>query len=223
MNKTIYGLDVATQWEQILEIHVLNLAKEHHPDWYRWRLSNNYERAVFLKGDPVLPRETTRYLWANQNLYGNSILEIGCSTGYGSQFFPQENKYTGLDYDPIIVQVAKEQNWGHNRIFEQADINTYLLGHYDTIIAFEVIEHLDNGLEIVEKLKANCKQLLITVPWNEPKGFWGEHHKLHGLTEADFPDFEFEYINEHGKITKEFQLITENNRCNLMLCKYSAQ
>ena len=38
---TIYGLDVATQWEQILEFHVLALAKEHHPDWYRWRLTNN--------------------------------------------------------------------------------------------------------------------------------------------------------------------------------------
>ena len=79
--KTIYGLDVATQWEQILELHVLALAKEYHPDWYRWRLTNNYERAVFLKGDPVFPRETQRYNWASKNLLGNRILEIGCSTG----------------------------------------------------------------------------------------------------------------------------------------------
>jgi hypothetical protein len=96
--KTIYGLDVATQWEQILELHVLALAKEHHPEWYRWRLTNNYERAVFLKGDPVFARETTRYLWANQNLYGNNILEVGCSTGYGSQFFPTNINYLGLDF-----------------------------------------------------------------------------------------------------------------------------
>ena len=64
MDKKIYGLDVATQWNQILEIHCLNLAKDNHPEWYRWRLTNNYERAVFLKNDPVLPRESTRYLWA---------------------------------------------------------------------------------------------------------------------------------------------------------------
>ena len=221
--KTVYGLDTATQWNQILDLHCLALAKEHHPDWYRWRLSNNYERAVFLKGDIVFPRETQRYIWANQNLYGNSILEIGCSTGYGSQFFPQQIEYIGLDYDPIIISVANEQNWGTNRYFEQADINQYKLLNYDTIIAFEVIEHLDNGLEIVKLLQKHCKVLLITVPHNEPKGFWGEHHKLHGLTEDNFPGFEFEYVNEHGQITKKLQPITEQNRCNLMLCKYSAQ
>ena len=220
---TIYGLYVATQWEQILELHVLALAKEHHPDWYRWRLTNNYERAVFLKGDTVFPRETQRYEWAAKNLLGKEVLEIGCSTGYGSQFLPKEIWYDGIDYDPIIIQVAKEQNWAEFRNFEQADINTYQLANYDTIIAFEVIEHLDNGLDVVKKLQQHCKRLLITVPHNEPKGFWGEHHKLHGLTEKNFPDFEFEYVNEHGQITKELQPITEQNKCNLMLCKFSAQ
>jgi 2-polyprenyl-3-methyl-5-hydroxy-6-metoxy-1,4-benzoquinol methylase len=217
---TLYGLDVATQWEQILELHVLALAKEHHSDWYRWRLTNNYERAVFLKGDPVLPREATRYIWANQNLLGNSILEVGCSTGYGCQFFPNTGYYLGLDYDPIIVEVAKEQNWGNHRYFDQADINTYTLDQYDTIIAFEVIEHLDNGLEIVNKLKQHCQRLLITVPHNEPKGFWGEHHKLHGLTEADFLNFTFAYINEAGKVSDVMQKVTPENRCNLMLCRW---
>ena len=220
MNKTIYGLNVATQWEQILELHVLSLAKEYHPDWYRWRLTNNYERAVFLKGDPVLPRETTRYLWANQNLLGNEILEIGCSTGYGSQFLPNAIWYDGIDYDPIIIEVAKEQNWAEFRNFEQADINTYELANYDTIIAFEVIEHLDNGLSVVKKLQNHCKRLLLTVPHNEPKGFWGEHHKLHGLTEADFPGFIFAYINEAGKVSDVMQEITPENRCNLMLCRW---
>ena len=220
--KTLYGLDVATQWEQILELHVLALAKEYHSDWYRWRLTNNYERAVFLKGDPVFPRETTRYLWANQNLYGNSILEIGCSTGYGCQFFPADMKYYGVDYDPIIISVAKEQEWGDNKFFLQADINQMQMEKHDTVIAFEVIEHLDNGLDVVKKLQNSCKRLLITVPHNEPKGFWGEHHKLHGLTEADFPGFTFAYINEAGKITDVLQEVTPKNRCNLMLCRYDA-
>jgi 2-polyprenyl-3-methyl-5-hydroxy-6-metoxy-1,4-benzoquinol methylase len=219
---TLYELDVATQWEQILELHVLNLAKEYHPNWYRWRLTNNYERAVFLKGDPVFPRETTRYLWANQNLYGNSILEIGCSTGYGCQFFPADMKYYGIDYDPIIISVAKEQQWGDNKFFLQADINQMQMEKHDTVIAFEVIEHLDNGLDVVKKLQNSCKRLLITVPHNEPKGFWGEHHKLHGLTEADFPGFTFAYINEAGKITDVLQEVTPKNRCNLMLCRYDA-
>jgi len=217
LNKKIYGLDVKTQWDKILDLHALKLAIEHHPDWYYWKLSNNFERAVFLKGDPVFPRETTRYLWANQNLLGKEICEVGCSTGYGSQFLPKDIWYEGLDYDPIIIQVAQEQEWGEFRTFYNGDINEFNLKPYDTIIAFEVIEHMDNGLEVIEKLKKHCKRLLITVPHNEPKGFWGEHHKLHGLKESDFPFFEFHYINEHGKISNSPQEISEHNRCNLLI------
>lgn len=220
MSKELYGLDIATQWEKILDIHVLKLAKEHHPDWYRWRLTNNYERAVFLKGDQVHARETARYMWANQQLLGNSLLEIGCSTGYGTQFFPQQVNYLGLDYDPIIIDVAKEQNWGIKRCFVHADINTIELLENETILAFEVIEHLDNGLEIVERLKRHCKRLLISVPHNEPPGFWGEHHKLHGLTEEHFSGFQFAYVSEHGRCTTTMEPVSESNRCNLMLCRW---
>jgi 2-polyprenyl-3-methyl-5-hydroxy-6-metoxy-1,4-benzoquinol methylase len=198
----------------------LAYAKQYDDQLYRYLLSNNYERAVFLKGDPVLPREATRYLWANRNLLGKNILEIGCSTGYGSQFLPNNINYMGLDYDPIIIDVAREQEWGLNTSFTNADINTYPLAQYDTIIAFELIEHIDNGLEIAQMLKNHCKRLLLTTPHNEPKGFWGEHHKLHGLNELHFPDFQFNYINEHGYITEQPQEINDKNRCNLMIMRW---
>jgi 2-polyprenyl-3-methyl-5-hydroxy-6-metoxy-1,4-benzoquinol methylase len=198
----------------------LAYAKQYDDQLYRYLLSNNYERAVFLKGDPVLPREATRYLWANRNLLGKNVLEIGCSTGYGSQFLPNDTNYIGLDYDPVIIEVAREQEWGLNTSFTNADINTYPLAQYDTIIAFEIIEHIDNGLEIAQMLKNHCKRLLLTTPHNEPKGFWGEHHKLHGLNESHFLDFQFNYINEHGYITEKPQEINDKNRCNLMIMRW---
>ena len=201
--------------------------KKHYPNHYRFLLTNNYERAVFLKGDPVYPRETTRYLWANrnlkENLLGQYVLEIGCSTGYGSQFLPNNVRYLGLDYDPTIISVANEQEWGYNASFIQADINTYPLEQYDTIIAFELIEHLDNGLEIAQMLKNHCRRLLLTTPHNEPVGFWGEHHKLHGLNESHFPDFQFNYINEHGFISETLPEINENNKFNLMIMRWDSE
>jgi SAM-dependent methyltransferase len=187
---------------------------------YIYELTNNYERAVFLKGDNVHARETTRYQWASQNVLGNKILEIGCSSGYGIQFLPKGIDYTGIDYDSKIIDVARLQNWRDDAKFFYADINTFPLEQYDTIIAFEVIEHLDNGLEIVEKLKKHCKRLLITVPHNEPKGFWGEHHKLHGLNESYFPSFDFNYINMNGNITDLIMPVSESNPANLMICKW---
>jgi glycosyltransferase involved in cell wall biosynthesis len=217
---TVHDTNLVQDWDNIFLLNELQLAKKYNPEWYRWRLSNNYERAVFLKGDEVFPRETQRYEWAAKNLVGNHMLEIGCSIGYGTQFFPATMNYLGLDYDPIIVSVANEQNWHPNCFFQCADINTFELFDYDTIVAFEVIEHLDNGLEIVEKLKQHCKRLLITVPHNEPKGFWGEHHKLHGLIEKDFPGFKFAYINHAGNISDVMQEVTPENPSNLMICRW---
>jgi 2-polyprenyl-3-methyl-5-hydroxy-6-metoxy-1,4-benzoquinol methylase len=208
------------QWEQMLLINELNFAKQHNPEYYRWKLTNNYERAVFLKNDPVLPREASRYIWANKNLYGKNILEVGCSTGYGCQFLPNDINYLGLDYDPIIIDVAHDQNWGDNVKFSCTDINQMELAKFDTIIAFEVIEHLDNGIELVERLKQHTKRLLITVPWNEPPGFWGEHHKLHGLNETNFPGFEFNYIDQHGRISDLPVAISQDNHFNLMIARF---
>ena len=216
---TVHDPELVSDWSNVFLLNELKLAKKYNTEWYKWRLSNNYERAVFLKGDEVFPRETQRYEFAGKNVLPGSVLEIGCSTGYGYQFL-QSPAYIGLDYDPIIVDVAKEQQWSDNATFYQADINTYELGQYTNIIAFEVIEHLDNGLEIVEKLKQHCKRLLITVPHNEPKGFWGEHHKLHGLTEKDFPGFKFTYISHDGNISDVMQEVTPENPSNLMICRW---
>ena len=201
----------------------LAYAKQYDQQLYRYLLSNNYERAVFLKGDPVYPREATRYLWANRHLLGKNILEIGCSTGYGSQFLPNDIKYLGLDYDDVIIQVAQEQQWNENTFFVYADIWKFPIDQYDTIIAFEIIEHLDDGLKLAQYLKDHCKRLLLTTPHNEPKGFWGEHHKLHGLNESHFPGFKFNYINEHGYITEQPQAINDNNKCNLMIMSWNRE
>ena len=201
----------------------LAYAKQYDNQLYRYLLSNNYERAVFLKGDPVLPREATRYLWANRNLLGKNILEIGFSTGYGSQFLPNDSNYLGLDYDPVIIDVANEQEWGSNASFIYADANAYSFEQYDTIIAFEFIEHIENGLEIAQKLKQHCKRLLLTTPHNEPVGFWGKHHKLHGLNESHFPDFKFNYINEHGFISETMREVNENNKFNLMIMRWDSE
>ena len=218
---TMHDSSLVQGWDNIFLLNSLKLAKKYNHEWYRWRLSNYWERAVFLKGDVVYPREVTRYTWAAQNIVGKKILEIGCSDGYGIQFFPKDIDYTGVDYDSIIVEVAKEQEWGYDAKFFSSDINKFDLQQYDTIIAFEVIEHIANGIEVVEKLKKHCKVLMITVPMNEPPGFWGPHHLLHGLNESHFPGAEYRYINEAGEISETPMPISEANPLNLLICKWT--
>jgi glycosyltransferase involved in cell wall biosynthesis len=217
---TMHDAKLVPDWNDVFLQNSLKLAKKYNRDWYRWRISNYCERAVYLKGDQVDVRETTRYCWASDRIEsGSKVLEIGCSNGYGTQFLASDIDYTGLDYDKTIIEVAKDQNWAGNKKFINANMNDYDFGFYDTIIAFEVIEHIDNGLEIVEKLKKHCKQLLITVPRMEPPGFWGPHHKLHMLNEEMFPGFTFQYINENGQLLQK----PDDGIINLMVCSYEQQ
>jgi len=215
---TLHDKSLVPEWDDIFVTNSLTLAKKYNPKWYQWRLSNYWERAVFFKGDPVAPREITRYSWAAQNIIGTKIFELGCSSGYGLQFLPENIEYTGLDYDKRIIPVAIEQQWRPNAKFVHGDINNYELGQYDTIIAFEVIEHLENGLEIVEKLKKHCKRLMITVPMLETPNLWGPHHKLHNLDESYFPGFKFKFIAPDGSLRDEPHNRGDRENINLMLC-----
>ena len=80
----------------------------------------------------------------------------------------------------------------------------------------EVIEHIDTGLQIAQKLKKHCKRLLITVPYMETPGFWGEHHKLHMLNESHLPGFTYQFMGEQGQLTD-----VPHEGMNLMVCEYN--
>lgn len=213
---TLHNTDLVQDFNSIFRKNCRKLARKYNPQGYKWSLMNNFERYLAIKGEEVQPREKGRYLWAASKLLGNSVLEIGCSNGYGSQFFGDTVDYLGLDYDADIIEVAREEGWGDNKKFVHADINTFELGQYDTIVAMEVIEHLDNGLEIAQRLKQHCKRLLITVPYMETPGFWGEHHRLHMLNQSHLPGFTYQFMGEYGAISD-----TPFDGMNLMLCEYN--
>jgi glycosyltransferase involved in cell wall biosynthesis len=214
---TVHDTNLVQDFNSIFARNGRKLARKYNPQGYKWSLMNNFERYMAIKGEEVQPREKGRYLWAASKLVGSTVLEIGCSNGYGSQFFGNSISYLGLDYDEKIIEVAREEGWGDNKQFVHADINTFELGQYDTIVAMEVIEHIDTGLEIAQKLKKHCKKLLITVPYMETPGFWGEHHRLHMLNESHLPGFKYQFMGENGQIAD-----TPHEGMNLMLCEYDA-
>ena len=205
------------QWKEIFKKN-MDIIKDKYDR--QFKLQNNYERAVIGKDDVIPPRETTRYKWARDNIYGSKILEIGCSSGYGVRILTEyfDLDYLGIDYDHDIVEYANEQFGDIYGVkFLQADANTFDFQQYDTIICFEVIEHLPNGKELVQKLKSHCKRLLVSVPYKEEKGFWGIHHRLHNLSEVDFPDFKYACIIEDGTLQKE---TIDQRGASLMLMRW---
>ncbi len=173
----IYHLGESTvhdnpEWHNIFEHNSLILAKKYNPNWYKWKISNQCERAVIDNNEDLtsFPREVARYTNAAKYIKeGDKVLEIGCSSGYGLRFFPENIDYTGVDYDETIIKYAQENFAAPNRRFVHCDIHNYVFDqHYDVIVAYEVIEHLDDGREIAQKLKNHCNTLLISTPYREP-------------------------------------------------------
>lgn len=218
---TVHDKVLVPDWDDVFVRNSLKLAKKYNPRWYQWKISNNCERAVFLKGDPVSAREVLRYKWAADNIVGKKVLEIGCSSGYGLQFLPKGLDYIGLDYDAKIVEVAAEQEWYEGAKFIHADANKFEFDQYDTILAFESIEHIPGGLELLERLKNHSPRILITVPYNENPSQYSPHHLLHNLTIDSFSEFhQMGLMDRDGRIItgqpdeQEYELIaywTRNN------------
>ena len=108
----------------------------------------------------------------------------------------------GIDRDPAIVAYAKEQYGDIPRTsFYVCDIREWCVVTSmgcDTIIAFEVLEHMEDGREVAQILKKYCRCLLITAPYDESDVAVIPHHKLFSLKPADFPGFEYRYLTSDG-------------------------
>lgn len=202
---TVHDKRLVSNWDEVFVRNSHILAEKYN---HQWKLGNNCERAVIAKKDDltIFKREYARYKWAADRIKENDkILEIGCSSGYGVQLFPKNIEYTGLDYCEDVLKFARENFGDEHHKFVVGDITKEFFGKqvddfYDVIIAFEVLEHIDSGKELAQELKKHCNKLLITTPFNEVPGLWGQHHKLHNLQEYDFPDFNRVYVSDDGRI-----------------------
>jgi GT2 family glycosyltransferase len=68
----------------------------------------------------------------------------------------------------------------------------------------------------LQKLKKHCHRLLISVPYNEYPGKYLHHHKLHNLTEANFPGFAYTFLNDEEIANKP----DASKHINLLLMDY---
>jgi SAM-dependent methyltransferase len=214
--------------DPLLTIQAVEDQLEYGDDW---------ERVVIGKNIPVRSSEAIRYQWARDTIppfieltYRNirkehpempfhktSILDVGCGSGYGSRFFePEKFEYDGIDINPKIIEYASENYASENFKFHCMPLDKALKSMgFDALLAFEIIEHLENGKELAKKLSAESygfRLILLSVPYKEPIGYWGSHHKLHNLTENDFPDYIPVYLNmKTGKIQEDAPTIDPYN------------
>lgn len=98
------------------------------------------------------------------NHAGRKILDLGCATGgYCCNLNNLGFKCTGVDINPEYIEKTREND------VEAYTMDAYNLefpdNTFDTVLLFEILEHVDNPHKILKESKRVAKKnILITVP-----------------------------------------------------------
>ena len=95
---------------------------------------------------------------------GNKILDLGCATGdYSNNLKSIGYECTGVDINPKYVE--KTRGKGIDAYVMKGDDLNFSDNSFDTVLLFEVLEHVDNPHNVLKEAKRVAKKnILITVP-----------------------------------------------------------
>jgi SAM-dependent methyltransferase len=158
------------------------------------------ERLVPGQVDPDLWNEHfSRYLFASRLANRKRVLDIACGAGYGADCMARTaSSVTAIDLSPEAAAAASANYPGGNITFMAADARRLPFANqsFDLVVAFEVIEHLDNPRELLaeaRRLLAPGGQLVVSTP---NKLYYAETRKLSGPNPFHVRELEFEEFRD---------------------------
>ena len=143
----------------------------------------------------VVALHLVRYAFAAPLCAGKRVLDAGCGVGYGTSYVAEHGAghVTGVDIDPESIAYAEQRYAAPNVTFRVGDLRTLGLAaaSFDTVVSFEVIEHLREQEAFVDELARVLRPegvLVLSTP-NAPETNDAPENPFH-LRELSRPDFE---------------------------------
>ena len=115
----------------------------------------------YVPGKPELTHlyqeHISRYMFAAQFVEGRRVLDLGCGCGYGSSYLAEHGakEVIGTDNSEEAIEFSKSRYSAKNLRFEVQDATAIQFdsSSFDVIIAFELIEHVNNYEKMLSGLK----------------------------------------------------------------------
>ena len=179
-----------------------------------------FYQSVYLKGEkkhftPFVTNGTTsteaKEVVKEIKWKGKKVLDVGCGTGnFAREVAKKDAKYVlGIDYADEAIKIAEKNNKLKNLEFKKLDV-IKLNEKFDIIVSIGTIEHMDNPMTIIRKLKKclnkNGKIILTTPNWTNPRGY--VLMTLFFLFNAPITLADLHYLtpNEHLKMAKKVDM-----------------
>ena len=166
-------------------------------------------------------RHLFSYEFARDKVSKNSfVLEMGCGEGYGTKLLSQKAaRIIGLDVDKNIVARASKKYGSGKCTFRMYDGTRIPYGNntFDTIVSFQVIEHIQDDMNYVSEihrvLKRNETFILTTPngtyrskpgqkPWNRFHVREYRPHELGNVLRSRFSDVKVWGISGKEEVQK---------------------
>jgi 2-polyprenyl-3-methyl-5-hydroxy-6-metoxy-1,4-benzoquinol methylase len=116
------------------------------------------ERMLPWENPGLYAAHLARYRFAGRSAAGRTVLDVGSGEGYGAAALAEQaEKVLGVDYSPVAVEHAREKYRLPNLSFEVGDalnLDRHLLGGFDLVTCFEVLEHVEDGDRLMAGLAA---------------------------------------------------------------------
>lgn len=128
-----------------------------------------------------------RYKKACEYAEGCRILDIACGVGYGSRMLRDAgaSEVVAVDLSPEAISYAQKRYGAPGIEFICANAEEFNLpGTFDVIVTMETVEHLQEPLAFLQKLRRTLREsgrLIVSVPLGETSHF--DPYHLHDFDE----------------------------------------